>query len=251
MHGHHESWFTHLLNQYLAAPANAALALVGRHAHDANAPWSDYMATQILVALFLMVLAAVIRAGLSVRTPGTLQLVSEGFYNFIKGQAHAVIGHDGYKHVTYLGTIFLFIVSMNLIGIIPAFESPTMFPAVPAGIAVATFVYYNFWGFKTQGPLKYLAHFAGPIWWLMPAMFVLELISHFIRPVSLTIRLFANMLAGEQVTIGFINVLGATGFVFMGLHTFVSFLQAFIFTVLTMAYVAGATDHGHGDEHAH
>jgi len=84
----------------------------------------------------------------------------------------------------------------------------------------------------------------GPVWWLAPFMFAIELISHFIRPVSLTIRLFANMLAGEQVTIAFMNLvpIGIPA-ALMGLHTFVSFLQAFIFTILTMAYVGMAVAH--------
>ncbi|HWI18461.1 MAG TPA: F0F1 ATP synthase subunit A, partial [Vicinamibacterales bacterium] len=203
---HHESWFTALLNQYLAAPANAALELVGRHAHDPQHPWADWMATQLFVALLLIITTAVLRTRLSTDKPGTLQLMFEGLYSFWKQQAHDVIGHDSKKYVPYLVTVFVYLLLMNLIGIIPAFESPTMFAMVPAGCAIATFLYYNFWGFKTQGPVSYLKHFGGPIWWLFPAMFVLEIISHFIRPVSLTIRLFANMLAGEQVTLGFIAV---------------------------------------------
>ncbi|MCX6598842.1 MAG: F0F1 ATP synthase subunit A [Acidobacteria bacterium] len=244
MHGHHESWFTQLLNQFLAGPANAALELVGRHAHDPLKPWADWMATQILVALFIMALAALVRAGLSMDKPGSLQHTFEAFYNMIKGQATDVIGHhDGPKHVVYTATVFLFILMMNLIGLIPAFESPTMFPMVPLGCAVATFLYYNYWGFKVQGPITYMKHFAGPVWWLSWFMFPLEIISHFIRPMSLTIRLFANMFAGEQVTMGFMALISVSGVVFMGLHTFVSFLQAFIFMVLTMAYVGAAVEH--------
>jgi F-type H+-transporting ATPase subunit a len=118
-----------------------------------------------------------------------------------------------------------------------------MFPMVPLGCAVATFLYYNYWGFKVQGPITYMKHFAGPVWWLSWFMFPLEIISHFIRPMSLTIRLFANMFAGEQVTMGFMALISVSGVVFMGLHTFVSFLQAFIFMVLTMAYVGAAVEH--------
>jgi F-type H+-transporting ATPase subunit a len=131
-----------------------------------------------------------------------------------------------------------------LIGVIPSFESPTMFPAVTAGCAMAAFLYYNIVGIKVQGILKYLAHFAGPIWYMAPLMIPIEIVSHLARPMSLTIRLYANMLAGEKVTLVF---LGLTYLVmpavFMGLHVFVSLLQAYVFAVLTMIYVGGAVAH--------
>ena len=121
-----------------------------------------------------------------------------------------------------------------------------MVPAVPLGCAVATFFYYNLMGIQAQGAFKYLAHFAGPMPLLAPLMVPIELISHMARPLSLTIRLYANMYAGEQVTMVF---LGLTYLVvpalFMGLHVFVSFLQAYIFVLLTMMYVSGAVAQEH------
>ena len=137
------------------------------------------------------------------------------------------------------GRIFIFVLFMNLIGVIPGFESPTMSAPVPAGCALATFCYYNIVGVQANGILKYLAHFAGPIWWMAPLMIPIEIVSHLARPLSLTLRLYANMYAGEQVTMTF---LGLTYFlvpaIFMGLHVFVSLLQAYIFMLLTMLYVA-------------
>jgi F-type H+-transporting ATPase subunit a len=135
---------------------------------------------------------------------------------------------------------------MNLIGIIPTFESPTMTPAVPLGLAICTFVYYHAMGVKEQGAGRYLLHFMGPIPALFLLMVPIELMGHFARPLSLTIRLYANMFAGEQVTMAF---LGLTKLVipaiFMALHVFVSFLQAYIFTLLSMIYVSIATEHEH------
>ena len=114
-----------------------------------------------------------------------------------------------------------------------------------AGCALATFIYYNLIGIQANG-FKYPAHFAGPVWWLAPLMLPIEIISHMARPLSLTIRLYANMFAGEQVTMVF---LGLTLFpipvIFMGLHVFVGVIQAYIFMLLTMAYVAGAVAHEH------
>jgi F-type H+-transporting ATPase subunit a len=99
-------------------------------------------------------------------------------------------------------------------------------------------------GIKAQGPLGYLKHFAGPMWWLAWFMFPLEIISHCIRPVSLTVRLYANMLAGEKVTMGFLALVPfVVPVAVMALHVFVSFLQAFIFTILSTAYVGGAVAH--------
>jgi F-type H+-transporting ATPase subunit a len=125
-------------------------------------------------------------------------------------------------------------------------EAPTMTPSVPAGCAIATFFYYNVVGVEANGILKYLGHFAGPMPALAPLMIPIELVSHLARPLSLTIRLFANMFAGEQVTLVFLKL---TFFLvpalFMGLHVFVSFLQAYIFMLLTMMYVSGAVAHEH------
>ncbi|WP_321477088.1 F0F1 ATP synthase subunit A [uncultured Paludibaculum sp.] len=240
----HELWFTALLNQYLAAPANALFQLVGFHTEDAAKPWSNYMAMELLVIGFLMLVALIVRAGLSVDRPGKLQLVMENIYTFIGDQAHEIIGHGAKPRVAYFSMIFLFVVTSNLLGIIPTFESPTMYYFVPAGLAIATFLYYNGQGIKEQGVLGHLKHFCGPLWWLAWFMFPLEIISHCIRPVSLTIRLFANMLAGEQVTVGFLAMVPwVVPVIFMGLHVFVSFVQAFIFMMLSMVYVGESVAH--------
>lgn len=240
----HELWFTALLNQHFAGPANAMISLVGQHAHDPSKPWSNYNAMLVIIVAFLLVLPWIVRAGMNLAKPGYLQQIGELLVSFIKTQSEEVIGHGGTKYAYWFTTCFVFILFSNLLGVIPTFESPTMAPAVPLGIAVATFLYYNGAGIKAQGIVGHIKHFMGPVWWLAPFMFGIEIISHLIRPVSLTIRLFANMLAGEQVTIAFMNLIpiGAPA-VLMGLHTFVSFLQAFIFMILSMAYVGMAVAH--------
>jgi F-type H+-transporting ATPase subunit a len=237
----HELWITQVCNTYLAGPVNALFRLIDYPQSDK--PWTNYMAMELLVVLILLALPLFLRK-LSVERPGGLQQIIEVIYEFLSNMAHDIIGHGSQKHVPLLALLFIFILSSNLIGIIPAFESPTMFAPVPLGCAVLTFLYYNIQGFKAQGAKNYLLHFAGPIWWLAWFMFPLEIISHLVRPVSLTIRLFANMLAGEEVTVGFLALVPVLlPVIFMGLHVFVSFLQAFIFTVLTMIYIGGATEH--------
>jgi F-type H+-transporting ATPase subunit a len=217
---------------------------VAKIEHDPHKPWSNAMSMEILVILLLMLMAVLVKPRLSVDKPGKFQLLLEGIYTFLRTQASEIVGHGYKKNVPFFATLFIFILSSNLIGIIPTFEAPTMFYYVPAGIAICSFFYYNTQGIQEMGILGHLKHFAGPMWWLAWFMFPLELISHCIRPVSLTIRLYANMLAGEKVTLGFLALVPiVVPVAVMGLHVFVSFLQAFIFTVLNMVYVGGVVEH--------
>src|ERR1019366_6901104 len=239
-----ELWITKLFNDNLASLGNTLTGLVGM-APEAR-PWANFVTMQLLVAAIIIVLFAFLRPRLSADHPGKLQHTFELVYDFLRDQAHDQVGHDSHRYLAYFGTLFIFILFCNLIGVIPGLESPTMTPSVPAGLAFATFFYYNTMGVLANGILKYLAHFSGPMWWLAPLMIPIELASHLARPLSLTIRLFANMYAGEQVTMVFLKL---TFFlvpaVFMGLHIFVSFLQAYIFMLMTMMYVAAAVEHEH------
>lgn len=243
----HELWLTALFNKYLGGVANSILALAGMHAEDPARPWPNYMVMQILVALILVVLFALLRPRLSVDRPGKLQHLFELIHDMAREQAHENIAHHSRRYLSFFLTLFLFILFSNLLGIVPTFESPTMAPFVTCGCALAVFAYYNWQGLREAGMAKYLAHFAGPIPAMAPFMIPIEIVSHLARPLSLTIRLYANMLAGEKVTEVF---LGLTYFVFpalfMGLHTFVSVLQAYVFMLLTMMYVGGAVAHDEG-----
>jgi F-type H+-transporting ATPase subunit a len=242
----HELWFTALLNDHLAGAGNAILSWVGTRAENPARPWSNFIAMEILVAAVIVVMFALLRPRLSVDRPGGLQHCLELVYLFLRGTAQDVVGSHGHSYLAYFGTVFIFILFSNLLGIIPTLESPTMFAAVPLGCALATFVFYNLMGFREQGVGRYLKHFAGPLPLLAPLMVPIELISHMSRPLSLTIRLYANMYAGEQVTLAFIGLVPLViPVAFMGLHIFVAFLQAFVFTLLTMVYVAGAVEHEH------
>jgi F-type H+-transporting ATPase subunit a len=241
-----ELWITALFNRFLAAPLDSLLTAVGHPPADPAHPWENWIAMEILVVAIIMVVFAMLRPRLSAERPGKLQLTFEAIYNFVAGQAHDAIEHGSKKYIPFFGTLFIFILFMNLIGVIPGFESPTMTPAVPAALAITVFLYYNAMGFREQGVGTYLKHFAGPMPLLAPLMVPIELISHLARPLSLTIRLFANMFAGEKVTITFLSLTYLIfPAVFMGLHVFVAFLQAFIFMLLAMIYVSGAVAHEH------
>lgn len=241
----HEIWVTALFNRFLAGPADAILDAV-KVAHDPAHPWSNWMTMELMVAVLIVITFAILRSRLSVDNPGKLQHIFEVVYEFLRGQASEAIDHNADAYVDFCGTLFIFILFMNLIGIIPGFESPTMYPMVPAGLAMAVFVYYNWMGIREVGILGYLKQFVGPFPILFFLMIPIEIISHIARPLSLTIRLFANMFAGEKVTVAFLTLTYlAIPAVFMGLHVFVGLLQAYIFALLTMIYVGMAVSHEH------
>jgi F-type H+-transporting ATPase subunit a len=238
-----ELWITRLFNDYLPGVGNFFLGLVKMPAEPR--PWADFVVMQILVVFLLALIFAILRPRLSVDRPGGLQHIFELIYDFVHGQAEDQVGHDGAKYTGYFFTIFIFILVSNLIGLIPCFESPTNFAYVTCGCAMATFLYYHGVGIKALG-FKYPLQFMGPMIALAPLMVPIEIVSHLARPLSLTVRLYANMFAGEQVTLVF---LGMTKFIvpviFMGLHIFVGVVQAYIFMLLTMVYVGGAVSHEH------
>jgi F-type H+-transporting ATPase subunit a len=238
-----ELFITKVFNDYLAPVGNFFTGLVGMHPEPR--PWADFVVMQIVVVALLMVVFAILRPRLKAEKPGTFQQTFELLYEFVKGQAEDQVGHTALRYLPFFGVIFLFILTSNLIGLVPCFESPTMNASVTAGCAFATFGYYNFKGLKEHG-FGYLGHFAGPLWWLAPLMLPIEIISHLARLLSLTVRLYANMFAGEQVTLVFLGLtkLGPP-VIFMGLHVFVGIIQAYIFMLLAMVYVGGAVAHEH------
>ncbi len=241
----HELWITAIFNRFLAGPANSVLNAVHHSAPDAANPWSDWMVCEILVVLFMVALFGVLRSRLSVDKPGKLQHIFELTHEFVNASAEEVVGHDGPRYVAFFGTIFLFILFMNLIGLIPGFDSPTQFPMVPLGLAVVTFIFYHGTGVRANGA-GYIKQFLGPFLLLIPLMLPIELISHSARPLSLTVRLWANMFAGEQVYLTFLSLTKLIlPVIFIGLHLFVGFLQAYIFMLLAMVYVGGAVSHEH------
>lgn len=240
----HEIWLTALFNRFLAGPADAVLNWVGVHPEDPARPWSNFVTMEIFVAVLIIVIFGLLRPRLSVERPGKFQHTFEIVYDFLHGQTSDVVGERGLRYLGFFGTLFIFILFANLIGLVPTLESPTMFAAVPLGCAIAAFGYYNFVGISTQGPLRYLKHFAGPMPLLAPLMFPIEVISNLARPLSLTVRLYANMFAGEQVTMAFMGLIPIfLPIPFMGLHIFVGVLQAYVFMLLTMVYVGDVLPH--------
>jgi len=181
-----------------------------------------------------------------------LQKHPEGFQNFMEvvlEQIERLIGETmGPKGRTYfpmIATLALFILVSNLIALIPGFMPPTANLNTNAALALSVFVMTHAIGLKEHG-LSYLKHFTGPIWWLVPLMLPIEIIGHLARPVSLTLRLFGNMYGHEIVLMIFLFLAPAlVPIPMMLMGILVAFIQAFVFTLLSMIYFAGALEEAH------
>jgi F-type H+-transporting ATPase subunit a len=207
---------------------------------------NNVLTMEVVVVAFLVLVFVLVRARMSVERPGGLQHLTELLHEFISNQSADIIGPHSERFTPLLSAFFLFILFGNLIGLIPGLESPTANPAVPLGCALVAFIYYNYHGVREQGPVGYAKHFLGPVSWLSPLMLPIEIVGNLARVMSLTIRLFANMFAGDKVTLVFISLIPiGVPVIFLLLHTGVSFLQAYIFTLLVTIYLSGAVAHEH------
>jgi len=244
-----ELGITHFFNSILGPLFGWLMQLVGLHPANPHAPINDVFALEMLVAFGLIAFFIVVRLTLSAENPNPAQQIAEMIHEFTGNQAESVIGHGYERFQAFVTCVGLFIVLNNLIGLLigfPGIETPTSDPAVPLGVAVLTFLYYNFNGVRVHGPLGYLKQFAGPIWWMSPLLFPVEVISHLARMMSLTIRLYANMLASDLLTLIFFSFAPlAVPVLFLGLHAFVALVQAYVFMLLSMIYLGLAVSHEH------
>jgi F-type H+-transporting ATPase subunit a len=236
---------TRLLNHLFGGPVAALMHAVGLPADPANAITNNF-ALEFMVACGLILFFIIVRLTLSVERPNPVQQVAEMIHEGIGNQADQIIGHGYEKFQSFVTCIFLFVLLNNLLGAIPGIPAPTTSPSVPLGLALLTFLFYNFHGIKALGPIGYLKHFAGPVWWMAWLIFPIEIVSDLARVMSLTIRLYANMFASDLVTLVFFSLVPvAIPAIFLGLHVAVSLIQAFVFMLLTMIYLSLATAHEH------
>ena len=201
---------------------------------------------QLVVHTILAATLAVLVARLATRN---LQIVPSGCQNVMESVISGIlyIGKEvaneaiARKYLVLAGSLAVFIFMGNVLGIIPGFESPTANINLTLPLALIVFLYYHYEGIKAQGLGHYIAHFAGPVKWLAPLMFPVEILSHFSRIISLAFRLFGNI-KGEDLFL--IVLLMLAPYVFplaaFALLTFSAFLQAFVFMVLTYVYLHGA-----------
>lgn len=243
--GHHEFFVSTVFNRYLANPLAEWL---GFHPHYDVLP--PHVVMILFVSLVLLLGAWMLRRRLSVDQPGNLQQAFEVLVLGIEALARDMIGPDSRRFFPLIGTLFIFILFGNLLGLLPGFMSPTSNINVTAGCAVIVFFYYNYQGIRAHGFWKYMAHFAGPSLLIAPLLFVIEIISHLARPFSLSVRLFGNIYAEELIIVSLNDIFPfLISLPVIALALFASTVQAFIFIVLTMVYIGGAVEHA--DEHGH
>jgi F-type H+-transporting ATPase subunit a len=231
------------------------------------------------LVMVLLVVAGIAAARRSALVPTGLQNAMEAALEFVLALIDDVIGPEGRRYLPLVATLGFFIFGSNLLGLVPGFAAPTDNVNTTAACAIVVFFTYHWIGIRKHGLWAYLKHFAGPMPALAPLMVPIELISHLARPLSLTLRLFGNMLGGHILlsivffmTVGLstwalsgaAGLLGAViggvgtvatvaftvGFLFP-LKLLVAFLQAFIFCMLTMLYIAGALEAEHDHEPGH
>jgi F-type H+-transporting ATPase subunit a len=253
----HELWIVQAANGIFGPVVNALLGLFGMHAADPAHPIPNYLVMVYLIVFGLIALALVLRSRLSVDNPGKLQIVFEDAIGGLVGMLQDIVGPKGPVYISLVGTIGIFILVANLIGLIPGFMAPTSSINVTLGCALTVWAYYHYQGVKEQGVFSYVKHFAAPPGaplFIAPIMFPIEIISHFSRVLSLSLRLFGNIFGEELVILILFSIVPFVvplPMMFLGLIT--STLQAFIFVMLTMIYLGGAVaaEHGHEEAHGH
>ena len=244
-----EQVLTTLVNKYFGGTALLLLHALHISPKNPQVPIPSFVVLQTLVVLLIIGFLFIVRTRLSVEQPGTLQIGMESLRGFISNMAGETVGQESEQFVPYLMALGMFILICNLIGLVPGFGSPTSVPAVPLGCALLTWFYYHSYGVRAHGSIAYLKHFIGPQEGLPLALrlflpfllFPIEIFSQLARILSLTVRLYANMFAGEMVTLVFFSLVPvAIPVIFMGLHLGVALIQTYIFVLLTTIYLAEA-----------
>lgn len=236
----HSLFLVEFFNKIFSKPLAALLALVGIEVKHPEHFVPDYIVMSLIVSIFLILFLGLSSRKLKLTPPkfqSILELIIQAFENLLAD----IIGEKGKKYLPLIGTIGLFIFFCNILGLIPGFMSPTSNINVTAGCALVVFSYYHWQGIKSQGLFRYLKHFTGPIPLLAPLLLPIEIISHFSRPVSLSMRLFGNIFAEELLIIIIASIVPfILPLPFMALAILTAIIQAFVFVLLSCIYIAGA-----------
>jgi ATP synthase subunit 6 len=281
--GHHEPLIVEFVNHYLGEPIHHfqvnytqkwwndyvfsyfntnAEAVFGKYEVSNAIPW--YTVMFAIACLLTFAIIWVLKGKLSEGSPKNGQLTLEAGVITLQEMVKDIIGEQGMKYFPVVATFAILILISNLMGFFPLFMPPSAHVSVTFALAISSFIYYNYIGISENGIYKHLAHLAGPIWWMAWFIFPLELISNFIRPLSLGIRLFGNIFADEQVAAtvaGLGSTLGLPAWTtqilipipLMILGLLVCFVQAFVFTLLSMIYLSEVShgEHDHEEGHLH
>ena len=243
----HSLFIVEAFNKIFSKPCSLFLGLFGIEVKNPNHLFPDYVVVSLMVALLLIIFFKIAARKLR-QVPSKRQSLLELIIQAFESQLVEIIGDQGKKYLPLIATIGLFIFTCNLIGLVPGFMSPTSKLNVTLACAVVVFLYYHWQGIKTQGLGKYLKHFIGPIPALAPLLIPIEIISHFSRVASLSIRLFGNIFAEELLIVVIASIIPFfLPLPFMVVAIFTSIIQAFVFVLLSCIYIAGAV--AHEEEH--
>ena len=247
-----------LWDKFLANFGTNAEAAFGPYTPDNAIPW--YTVMFFIACILSVVIIWILKGKLSESEPGGGQQTLELSVLAVRSMIEDIIGPHGLKYFPVVMTFAVLILVSNLMGLFPLFMSPTAATSVTFALGLSSFLYYNFIGIKENGLLRHLKHFAGPIWWIAPLIFPIELISNFIRPFSLGIRLFGNLFADEKVLETVANLAPPytqwlVPLPLMGLSVFVAAVQTFVFILLSQLYLSEVSHaphdvhDAHGEEH--
>jgi F-type H+-transporting ATPase subunit a len=226
-------------------------AVFGAYTAENAIPW--YTVMFVIACILSVVIIWILKGQLSEEEPGPGQQTLEVGVLAVRGMIEDIIGPHGLKYLPVVMTFAVLILVSNLMGMFPLFMSPTSATSVTFALGISSFLYYNWISLKENGLIGHLKHLAGPIWWISWLIFPIELISNFIRPLSLGIRLFGNMFADEKVSHTVSNLYpDVTHWVIpvflMPLGVFVAFIQTFVFILLSQLYLSEVS-HGSHEEH--
>jgi len=243
----HNFFLVDLFNKIFGKPLSYLLSLLGITIENPEHLVPDYIVMSLFVAVILILFLGLSSRKLNI-IPSKLQSILELIIQFFEGLLVELIGEKGRKYLPVIATIGLYIFLCNILGLVPGFMSPTSKLNVTVGCALVVFFYYHWQGIKSQGLFKYLKHFTGPIPLLAPLLLPIELISHFSRPVSLSMRLFGNIFAEELLIVVIASIIPFfLPLPFMAVAIFTAIIQAFVFVLLSCIYIGGAV--AHEEEH--
>src|SRR5919106_1067606 len=244
-------------DKFLANFGTNAESAFGPYTPETAIPW--YTVMFFIACILSVVIIWILKGKLSESEPGGGQQTLEVSVLAVRSMIEDIIGPHGLKYFPVVMTFAVLILVSNLMGLFPLFMSPTAATSVTFALGLSSFLYYNYIGISENGLLTHLKHLAGPVWWIAPLIFPIELISNLIRPFSLGIRLFGNLFADEQVMATVAYLAPPITFIapifLMPLSVFVALIQTFVFILLSQLYLSEVShpheehaDHGAHDE---
>ncbi|HEV7745048.1 MAG TPA: F0F1 ATP synthase subunit A [Pyrinomonadaceae bacterium] len=248
-----EMTYTHpMWTKFFAKFGTTPEAVFGPYSPETAIPW--YTVMFVIACILSIAIIWILKGQLSEEEPGPGQQTLEVAVLAVRSMIEDIIGPQGLKYFPVVMTFAVLILVSNLMGLFPLFMSPTAAVSVTFALGISSFLYYNWIGIKENGIFGHLKHLWGPIWWIGPLIFPIELISNFIRPFSLGIRLFGNMFADEKVvhTVSSLAVpyTWVGPLLLMPLSIFVAFIQTFVFILLSQLYLSEVS-HAPHEEHEH